>query len=247
MSLNFRELERYDRQIRIDGFGKDGQKKLKSAKVVVAGVGGLGCLASIYLAVAGVGELILVDKEKIELNNLNRQVLYWDEDIGRAKVEVATEKLRRLNPSINVYGKMVEITEDNVFELIKGVNVVVDGMDNYKTRFIINKACVKEGVAFVHGAVQGLIGQTMTIVPKQGPCLQCFFQHELPSPRPFPVLGSTPAVIASIEAMEVVKLIVGLGRPNIGRLILFNGEDMSFDEVLIPKRVDCEVCNSQTF
>lgn len=180
MSLTPSELERYERQMLIPGWGLDGQKKLKAAKVAVAGIGGLGCPASIYLTAVGIGKIILIDKEKFELNNLNRQVLGWQNDIGKFKAEPAKEKLEELNSEIEVEAVVAEITKDNARNTIGDVDVVVDGQDNWKTRFIINEYCVTNKIPFIHAGVSSLHGQMTTILPGKGPCLRCIFPKEPP-------------------------------------------------------------------
>ena len=173
MELTSNELERYDRQIRMRNWGEQGQLKLKKARVMVAGAGGLGCPISLYLAAAGVGYLAVVDKEKVELSNLNRQVLHWSSDVGRLKSVSVVEKLRQLNPEVDVEAIPEAITRDNAQDLVRGFTVVVDGMDNWETRFILNQACVKQNVPFVHGGVHSFYGQVTTILPGKGPCLRC--------------------------------------------------------------------------
>jgi adenylyltransferase/sulfurtransferase len=242
MSLSREELERYDRQIRIPGFGVEGQLKLKRSSVLVAGLGGLGCTASMYLTAAGVGRVVLVDREAVELSNLNRQVLHWSSDVSRLKVESAAEKLRQLNPTVRVEGTSVEVNEDTVYDLVKGVDVVVDGMDNFKTRFTLNEACVKLNKPFIHAAVYGLEGRLLTILPRRGPCLRCLIPIDPPETRPLPVLGATPALMACLQAMEAVKLITGLGEPLIGRLIIFDGSTSTFYEVAVRRSEGCPVC-----
>jgi len=241
--LKDEELERYDRQMRILGFGVEGQRKLKSAKVLVAGLGGLGCPASMYLAAAGVGKLVIVDREKVELSNLNRQILYWSSDVGRPKVDVVAEKLLRLNPNIEVEALALEINEDNVSDLVKKVDVVVDGMDNYKTRFLINEACVTYGKPFVHAAVYGLEGQLFTVLPSKGPCLRCVIPSNPPEQDTVPVLGATAGVMAALETMEVMKLVIGLGRPCADKLLVFDGHEMRFHEIKVEPSPTCPVCS----
>jgi len=242
--LKDEELERYDRQMRILGFGVEGQRKLKSARVLVAGLGGLGCPASIYLAAAGVGKLVLVDREKVELSNLNRQILYWASDVGRPKVSVVAEKILRLNPDVEVEALALEINEDSVRDLVKKVDVVVDGMDNYKAGFLINEACVTYGKPFVHAAVYGLEGQLFTVLPGRGPCLRCIVPSDPPEQGSVPVLGATSGVMAALEVMEVVKLVVGLGRPCIDKLLVFDGHEMRFYEIKVEPSPKCPVCSS---
>jgi adenylyltransferase/sulfurtransferase len=210
--------------------------------VIVAGLGGLGSPALIYLAAAGVGHLTLIDNQRVERSNLNRQVLHWEQDLCQSKVKSAAEKLRLLNSSAKVSGVLEEITPRNVRRLIRGADVVVDGMDNYPTRYLLNEACVKENIPFVHGAVEGLLGQVMTVLPRKGPCLRCAVPREPPKKPIFPVLGATAGVIGCLEAMEVVKLIVGVGSPLIGRMLIFNGADMTFDEIRVKRDPKCKVC-----
>jgi len=241
--LKDEELERYDRQMRILGFGVEGQRKLKSAKVLVAGLGGLGCPASTYLAAAGVGKLVIVDRGRVELSNLNRQILYWSSDVGRPKVDVVAEKLLRLNPNIEVEALALEINEDNVSDLVKKVDVVVDGMDNYKTRFLINEACVTYNKPFVHAAVYGLEGQLFTVLPGKGPCLRCLIPSDPPEQDIVPVLGATAGVMAALEAMEVVKLVTGIGRPCTDKLLIFDGHEMRFHEIKVGPSPTCPVCS----
>jgi molybdopterin/thiamine biosynthesis adenylyltransferase len=240
--LTSKEIERYDRQIRIPSFGFNGQEKLRKAKVAVAGVGGLGCLAATYLTAAGVGRLVLIDNGKVELSNLNRQILHWEDDVGRGKVESAVEKLGKLNPHTKIEGKVAEIDAENVYSLIKGSDVVVDGMDNFKTRQILNEACVKLGIPFIHAAVHGFEGRLLTIIPGKGPCLQCLAHEEPAETKPTPVLGVTPAAMASLQVMETIKLITGIGEPLVGKLLVFNGLHMEFEEVTVRKQPNCPVC-----
>lgn len=165
-------LERYRRQIAIPGFGEASQRKLEGAHVVVAGMGGLGSAASMYLAAAGVGHLTLIDAQRVEFSNLNRQLLHWPPDVERLKTESAMEKLHAVNPSLSIDAKPEQITRENINELLRNADVVVDGVDNYLTRYLLNEACVRIGKPFVHGAVEGLNGQLTTIIPGDGPCLR---------------------------------------------------------------------------
>ena len=243
VSLEKDELIRYDRQIRF--LGVDAQKKLKRAKVLGAGVGGLGCPASLYLAAAGVGKLILVDREVVELSNLNRQILYWTRDVGRPKVEAASEKLRELNPDVDVEALCIEINEDNVLDLVKRVDLVIDGMDNWRTRFLMNSACVRTRKPFIHAGIYEMYGQLLVIIPRKGPCLQCIVPEPLPEIRLFPVLGTTPGVMAMLQVTEAIKIITGYGSPLIGKMIIYNGYDMQFEEVTVNRRPDCPICGEK--
>ena len=236
------ELERYDRQIRIDGFGVEGQEKLRNSSVLIAGAGGLGCPIAMYLATSGVGRLRIVDNDVVELSNLNRQVLHWQKDIGRRKAESAGEKLCQMNTDIDVEALSETIAEDNVHDLTSGCDMIVDAMDNYATRYILNRTAIEKGVPFFHGSIYGLDGMATTIVPKETACLRCIF----PQPPPqsvFPVLGIAPGVIGCIQATEVIKYIVGIGELLTDRLLLFDGLGMKFRQVKVrrdPKCIDCK-------
>ena len=238
------ERNRYDRQISIPGFGEAGQEKLKLAKVVIAGCGGLGSPAAIYLAAAGVGTIRIIDHDKVELSNLNRQVLHWDKDIGRSKVESGQEKLSQLNKNIHIEPINKTITGKNAGTLIAGFNVVIDALDNLPTRFIINKAAVELAIPFIHGAVYGLEGRVMTVVPGKSACLRCLYQG-IPPPEKFPVLGTTPAVIGAIQATEAIKLITGIGKLLTNRLLIYDGLNMKFTELTVNRKIDCEHCSNQ--
>jgi len=225
-----------------EGFGEEGQRKLKEAHVIVAGVGGLGCPASTYLTCAGVGHITIIDSDTVELSNLNRQILHWDENIGEKKVTSAAQKLVRLNPSIEVTPLFTQITEDNARDIIKGANAIIDGMDNFKTRSILNRACMAEGIPFIHGGIYGLYGQVTTIVPGETPCFACIYPKEPKERKPFPVFGVAPALIAIIQAIEAIKLIAGFGRLLMGRMLYINQATMDFYFRNLAKNLDCEVC-----
>lgn len=243
--LKSEESDRYSRQVAIPGFGRAGQQKLKAAHAVVAGLGGLGSPASIYLAAAGVGHLTIIDAQRVELSNLNRQMLHWGPDIGQPKVKSATEKLKAMNSDIKVNGIFEKITSENVVQLVKGTDVVVDGLDNYSTRYLLNETCVRNNIPFIHGAVEGLRGQLMTILPGKGPCLRCVISREPLKKSLFPVLGATPGVIGCLQAMEAIKLITGIGKPFVGKMLIFNGMDMTFDEIKVNRDPNCQVCGKR--
>jgi adenylyltransferase/sulfurtransferase len=236
------DLIRYGRQILYPSFGEEGQKRLKESHVVVAGLGGLGSPASIYLACAGVGHITIVDCDFVELSNLNRQILHYDEDIGEKKSISAGRKLARLNPSIEITPLFERITEENVRDLIEGANVVIDGMDNFETRFILNSACVAEEIPFIHGAIHGLLGEITTIIPKKTPCYACIFPKVPKQKTPFPVFGVTPALIAILQVTETIKLLAGFGTPLTGKMLYIHGETMEFTFLNLNKRPDCKVC-----
>ena len=235
------EIERYERQILIEGFGEERQEKLKQAKVFVAGAGGLGSPVSIYLIAAGVGTVRIVDHDRVELSNLNRQVLHWDEDVGKTKIDSASDKLKRLNQNVKIEAIEETITEANVSKLVAGFDLIVDAMDNLPTRYILNKAAIENNLPFFHGAVYGFEGRATTIIPGETACLKCLYHGVLPGQK-FPVIGVTPAVIACIQATEVIKYIVGIGELLTNRLLIFDGLDMKFTELKVRKDPDCEDC-----
>lgn len=241
-TLTPEELERYNRQIIISGFEKRGQRKLKRARVLVAGLGGLGSPASAYLVAAGVGHLTILDAERVELSNLNRQILHWSSDVGRPKAASAIEKLSKMNPNVELESRPEAVTRENADELVGSVDLVIDGMDNYHARYLLNEACVRRQVPFIHGAVEGFMGQMTTIIPGEGPCLRCIFPKEPPSAQVRPVLGPTPGVVGCLQAMEAIKLIVGIGKPLVGQMLLFDGGEMIFDFIQVRRDPNCPTC-----
>jgi len=242
--LTENDLTRYGRQILYASFGEKGQEKLKQSHVVVAGLGGLGCAASLYLTCSGVGHVTLIDCDRVELSNLNRQVLHYEEDIGERKPFSVAQKLAKLNSSIEVTPVCKKITEHNAREVVKGANLVIDGMDNFKTRFILNKACVAEGIPFIHGGVHGLFGEITTILPGKTPCLSCIFPEVPHRKGSFPVFGVTPALIAILQVTEAIKLLAGFGSLLTGKMLFFNGETMDFTFCNLVKNPDCKVCGT---
>ena len=237
------ELERYDRQIMVEGFGEEGQEKLKRAKVFIAGAGGLGSTIALYLTVAGVGLIRIVDHDRVELSNLNRQVLHWDENIGKKKIDSALEKLRQINTGVKIEAIEETINEVNVSQLVADSDLIVDAMDNLPTRYVLNKAALEMNIPFFHGAVYGFEGRAMTIIPNQTACLKCVYRSGITLEGKFPVIGVTPAVIGCIQATEVVKYIVGIGELLTNRLLTFDGLDMKFTEFKVKKDPNCEHCS----
>jgi len=241
------ELERYRRQIIIPGFGEEGQEKLKNARILLVGAGGLGSPGAIYLAAAGVGTIRIVDSDTVSLGNLNRQILHWSRDIGRNKIESAAEKLKEINPEIKVETTKVRLTDENVREIAAGYDLIVDAVDNLPTRYLLNRTSMALKLPLFHGAVYGFQGQAMTILPGQTPCLMCLYRGA--SPRgTVPVLGATPAVIASIQTTEVIKYLTGLGQLLTNRLLIYDGLNMRFQELKISRDPACKHCgdNRQT-
>ncbi|KQC15404.1 MAG: adenylyltransferase, partial [Methanosaeta sp. SDB] len=190
---------RYERQIRL--FGAEGQRRLKRATALVVGAGGLGSTVSTYLAVAGIGQLIIVDGDVVEESNLNRQILHWTKDIGQLKAVSATETIKGLNPEVEVEAVALFADEENLADLVGKADLVVDGLDNFPSRYLLNRAALEKGIPLFHGAISGFDGQATTIIPKMTPCLRCIFPR--PSPKETtPALGATCGVIGSIQASE---------------------------------------------
>jgi adenylyltransferase/sulfurtransferase len=237
------EQERYDRQIMIAGVGQEGQEKLKRARVVIAGTGGLGSPIAVYLTAAGIGMIRVIDHDRVALSNLNRQILHWEEDVGRKKVDSARTKLRNLNSTVEIQAIAETITEGNVSELVDGCDVIVDAMDNLPTRYILNRCAVEKNIPFIHGAVNGFEGRVMTVIPGETACLRCMYRGGVPQEK-FPVIGVVPAVIGSIQATEVIKYLVGLGRLLTNRLLIYDGLKVTFSEFRLNKNPNCDHCGS---
>lgn len=245
MTFTQAELLRYDRQMRIIQVGKKGQERLKKACIAVAGSGGLGSPAAIYLAAAGVGKLLLIDKDKVETGNLNRQILHGQANVGQSKTESAKETLTQINPDIQVEVKQARITQDNASSLLSGCNGIVDAMDNLETRYILNQTAISMGIPFFHGAVSGFEGQAMTVIPGKSACLKCLYRapvQKRESPVT-PVIGVTPGIIGTIQATEAIKFLMGKGDLLTNRLIRYNGLAMAFHEFCIRPRPDCGHCS----
>lgn len=239
--LTKNELERYERQILIKGFGEEGQAKLKQAKVFIAGAGGLGAVTTTYLVAAGVGMIRVVDHDKVELSNLNRQVLHWNEDIGKKKVNSAVEKLKRLNPIVKVEAIEAMITEANTSQLVNGFDLIIDAMDNLPARYLLNKVAIERNIPLFHGAVDGFEGRAMTIIPGETACLRCVYRGAIIEGK-FPVIGVTPGVIGCIQATEAIKYIVGIGQLLTNRLLVYDGLNMKFTEFKVKRDQNCEHC-----
>jgi molybdopterin/thiamine biosynthesis adenylyltransferase len=240
--LTEEDLIRYDRQILFPAFGEEGQRKLRQAHVLIAGVGGLGSPVAIYLACGGVGKLTLVDWDAVELANLNRQILHWESDIGEKKVISATRKLKQLNSTVELNARAEKITAENFSGFLQGVDLVMDCMDNMATRFILNEGCFKAGIPLIHGGIYGMMGEITTIIPGQTPCFECIFPRDVEGKTPFPVFGFTPALIASLQVMEAIKLLAGFGELLAGKMLYVRGEEMIFMTVDLRKNKACRVC-----
>jgi len=242
------EFHRYARHLILDEVGEAGQAKLLDARVVVIGAGGLGAPVSLYLAAAGVGTLVLIDDDVVDLTNLQRQIVHATEAVGRPKVTSAAETLARVNPGVAVETVETRLTAENAAELVAGAAVVVDGSDNFATRFALNDACRAAGVPLVSGALSRFEGQLTTLMPDPGrPCYRCLFP-EAPDPELTPrcdeagILGAVAGVIGTLQAVEVLKLILGLGEPMVGRLMLYDALSGSMDEIRYGRLDGCPCC-----
>jgi sulfur-carrier protein adenylyltransferase/sulfurtransferase len=243
------EMARYSRHLILPEVGLEGQQKLKAAKVLCVGTGGLGSPLALYLAAAGIGTLGLVDFDVVDSSNLQRQIIHSTKDVGRPKIDSATEKLVALNPFLNVVKHEAMLTSQNALEIISQYDVVADGTDNFPTRYLVNDACVLTGKPNAYGSIFRFEGQASVFATEQGPCYRCLYP-EPPPPGLVPscaeggVLGILPGLVGVIQATEVIKLILGKGEPLIGRLLLVNALDMRFRELKLRKNPDCPVCGT---
>jgi sulfur-carrier protein adenylyltransferase/sulfurtransferase len=244
-----REYRRYGRHLIIPEVGMGGQRRLKAAKVLVIGTGGLGAPSSLYLAAAGVGTLGLIDFDVVDETNLHRQILYTDKDIGRSKVQTAKERLQQTNPNTIIRTYEEPLTSQNALDIFSGYDIIVDGTDNFPTRYLTNDACVMLGKPNVYASIFRFEGQATVFDPKQGgPCYRCLYPKPpppglVPSCAEGGVLGVLPGLVGLIQATETVKLILGKGESLVGRLLLYDALSMTFEELKIKKNPKCPVCS----
>ena len=241
------QIRRYHRHIILPTVGSRGQRKLLNARVLLVGAGGLGSPAALYLAAAGLGTLGIVDFDTVDLSNLQRQILHGVEDVGRPKVESAADTIASINPDVRVEQHRVALTSENALGILSEYDYVLDGTDNFPTRYLINDAAVMLRKTIIHGSIFQFDGQITVFKPKDGPCYRCLFPSP-PPPGAVPncaeagVLGVLPGIVGTIQAMETIKLVLGLGHPLIGRLLLFDALEMEFSEVKIRRDPNCPVC-----
>jgi len=245
--LDPRETARYGRHLVLPEVGVEGQLRLRAASVLVVGAGGLGSPLAIYLAAAGVGRLGLVDFDRVELSNLQRQILYGTEDVGRPKVEMAARRLRQVNPHVTLETHATRLSADNALDLVSRYDVVVDGTDNFATRYLVNDACVLAGKPNVHGSIFRFEGQVSLFRAGHGPCYRCLFPEPppagaVPSCAEGGVLGVLPGIVGSLQAAETIKWILGLGESLCGRLLLFDALEMRFRELTLARDPGCAIC-----
>lgn len=241
------EIKRYSRHLIMPEVGIEGQRRLKAARVLLIGTGGLGSPTALYLAAAGIGTMGLVDYDVVDHTNLQRQVIHGISTVGMSKLDSAEKRLRDLNPDITIHKYNVPLTSENALELFEPYDVIVDGTDNFPTRYLVNDACVKLGKPNVYGSIFRFEGQLSVFFAKEGPCYRCMFP-EPPPPGLVPscaeggVLGILPGTIGTMQATEVLKLILGIGTPLIGKMMLYDALDMSFDTIKVRKNPSCKVC-----
>ena len=241
--LTAHEKERYDRQLRIPQVGEGGQVRLKQAKILIAGAGGLGAPAAYYLAAAGIGHIRIVDRDRVDLSNLNRQLLHWEKDIGRDKSESAKEKLSRLNPDVTVETVTSHINEDTISALAANFDGIIDALDNFTGRYVLNKAAATFRIPFFHGAVQGFEGRATTILPGKTACLACMPRGES-GKAANPIIGITPGVIGCIQAAECIKYLLEQGQLLENRMIVYDGLEMTWKEFTLKTNPQCPVCGA---
>jgi len=241
MSLNDKEKERYRRQLGVRSWDQD---RLRSASVLVAGVGGLGGTSSLYLALAGVGRLRIADRDRVDPSNLNRQVLFGEESVGRLKAEEAGRRLREANPRIQVEAFAEDITPASVGRLAGGCSLIVDGLDNIATRRVLNAYSVRSRIPYLYGAVRGWEGMLGLFEPPGTACLECLLAGNKDTDTELPVFGSLAGTIGLLQATESLKHLLGLERTLLGRLLIYDGRDMTFDLVDVARNPSCPVCSS---
>lgn len=249
MTLSREEVLRYSRHLSLPEVTLEGQERLKAARVLCVGAGGLGSPLTLYLAAAGVGTIGIVEFDDVDLSNLQRQVLYATSDVGRPKIEAATERLHGINPSIRIVPHPFRLSADNVMDVVRGYDVVADGTDNFPTRYLVNDACVLAGKPNVYASIFRFDGQVSVFDANRGPCYRCLFP-EPPPPGMVPscaeggVLGVLPGIVGSLQALEVIKLVLGKGDSLVGRLVLFDALGFTFREIAVHKDPACPVCGA---
>ena len=241
------QIERYSRHIILQEVGGKGQRKLLAASVLVIGAGGLGSPVGLYLAAAGVGTIGVVDCDAVELSNLQRQVLHATPDLGQRKCLSAQATMEAINPDVTVIPHDLRLTSANALEVISGYDVVVDGADNFPTRYLVNDACVLLGTPLVHAGILRFEGQVTTVAPGRGPCYRCLYPEPpppgmVPSCQEAGILGATAGVVGALQATEALKLLLGIGEPLIGRLLIYDALDMVFRSIKVARDPHCLVC-----
>ncbi|MFQ5916441.1 MAG: ThiF family adenylyltransferase [Candidatus Binatia bacterium] len=251
MRLTSEQIERYSRQIMIPDLGGKGQIRLRQGRALVIGAGGLGCPAAFYLAAAGIGILGIVDSDRVELSNLHRQILHFTSDVGQQKVDSAKEKLNRLNPEVEIRTHPVHLSEDEAIEILKDYEFIIDGSDNFATKFLVNDIAVVLGKAFSHAGIIRLQGQTLTVIPGKSACYRCIFKEppppgEIPGCQQAGILGAIAGTIGSIQATEAIKYFLGMEEDLlVDRLLTFDGKEMKFRTIDVKRDPQCKACGEE--
>lgn len=249
--LSNEQLERYSRHIILKEVGAKGQKKLLNAKVLIIGAGGLGAPAAMYLAAAGVGTIGIADADEVDLSNLQRQIIHSTQDVGKAKVQSAKETMEAINPDVKVITYRTFVDSESIMDLIKDYDFIIDGTDNFPAKFLINDACVMAKKPFSHAGIIRFKGQLMTYVPGEGPCYRCVFKNPppkdaVPTCKQAGVIGAMGGVIGSLQAMEAIKYILGVGDLLTGYLLTYDALKMEFRKIKLPKETKhCAVCGEE--
>ena len=251
MRLTSEQIERYSRQILIPDLGGTGQIHLRQGRILVIGAGGLGCPAGFYLAAAGIGTLGVLDSDQVELSNLQRQILHTTSDLGRQKVESAREKLNQLNPEVEIRLHPVRLTEENAAEIFDLYDFIVDGSDNFDTKFLVNDVAVKLGKPFSHAGIIRMQGQTMTVIPGRSACYRCLFREppppgEIPGCQQAGILGAIAGTVGSIQATEAIKYFMGLEEDLlVDRLLTYDAKEMKFRTIDVRQDPQCRACGGK--
>jgi len=245
--LTPQEMQRYSRHLILPGLGLQGQQKLKAASVLIVGTGGLGSPVSLYLAAAGVGRIGIVDQDVVDFSNLQRQVIHSTDMVGQPKVVSAKQRMLAINPDIQVRTYQERYTRDNAMQISRDFDILVDGTDNFATRYLLNDVAVLTGKPYVFGAIANYEGQASVFNVGDGPCYRCIFPNIPPSEKPVQlgVFNPLPGTIGTIEASEVIKLITGVGSPLVGRLLLYDALEMSFQIIQMRKNPHCKICGEK--
>ncbi len=250
MNLTEQQTERYSRQMVLKEVGAPGQEKLLASRVLIVGTGGLGSPAALYLAAAGVGKLGIVDADRVEVANLQRQIIHFSNDIGKEKVASAQRKIKAINPEVNVRTYLAKVTASNIAEIIKDYDFVLDATDNFPSKFLINDACYFEKVPFSHASVLGFDGQIITVLPGGTACFRCVLASpppvgSVPSCAQAGVLGTLPGVIGCLQATEALKFLMGIGKLLTDRLLIYDALQMQFRQVRVDRNPQCPICGPE--
>ena len=250
MNLTEQQIERYSRQMILKEVGAAGQEKLLASRVLIVGTGGLGSPAALYLAAAGVGTIAIIDTDRVELANLQRQIIHFSEDVGKEKIASAQRKIKAINPEVKVRTYLAKVTASNIAEIIKDYDFVLDATDNFPSKFLINDACYFEKVPFSHASVLGFDGQIITVLPGGTACYRCVLASPpplgaVPSCAQAGVLGTLPGVIGCLQATEALKFLMGIGKLLTDRLLIYDALQMQFRQVRVNRNPQCPICGPE--